>query len=96
MRTITGLFDSRAEAERAVETLVQHLGYERERIQVQAAGAENVSAHTTDRRSEDHHGFRSEGGGAGILVTLLVPEEKAEEALQALRENGSKGGDPQA
>lgn len=94
MRTITGLFDSRAEAERAVETLVQQLNYPRERIQVQAAGEENATAGTDDRRSEFHHGFRANGGqGEGILVSLLIEDEQVEKATRALETNGGRLGE---
>ncbi|WP_043361306.1 hypothetical protein [Belnapia sp. F-4-1] len=91
MRTITGLFDSRAEAERAVETLVQQFDYPRDRIQVQAAGADNATAGTQDRRSESHHGFdRGQGGGEGILVSLLIEDDQVEKATRALETNGGK------
>jgi hypothetical protein len=94
MRTITGLFDSRAEAERAVETLVQQLNYDRDRIQVQAAGADNATAGTQDRRSENHHGFdRGHGGGEGILVSLLIEEDQVEKATRALETNGGRLGE---
>lgn len=94
MRTITSLFDSRAEAERAVETLVQQLDYPRDRIQVQAAGADNATAGTQDRRSEGHHGFdRGHGGGEGILVSLLIEDNQVEKASQALESNGGRLGE---
>ena len=99
MPTITGLFDSRAEAERAVETLVQHLGLPREKIQVHAAGAENATAGTDEQRSEFHHGFKAAGGTApGILVSLLVEDDQAVAARDALAENGGRtdGPDPSA
>ena len=42
-RTITGLFDTRREAEMAVERLVQEHGLDRSRVSAHAAGAENTS-----------------------------------------------------
>ena len=94
MRTITGLFDSRAEAERAVETLVQQLELQRDRLQVQAAGEDNATAGTQDRRSEQHHGFHGDGGqGEGILVSLLVQEDMVEKATRALETNGGRIGE---
>ncbi len=94
MRTITSLFDSRAEAERAVETLVQQLNYDRDRIQVQAAGAENATAGTQYRRSENHHGFdRGHGGGEGILVSLLIEDDQVEKATRSLETNGGRLGE---
>lgn len=93
MRTITGLFDSRPEAERAVETLVQQLGLERARIQVQAAGPANATAGTAAPRDESHHGFKAaDGSKPGILVSLLVPEDQADAAREALADNGGQTG----
>ena len=72
--TVTGLFDSRAAAERAVEHMVQHHGIAREAVRVHAAGEENVTAGTHERRSEDHHGFvppeGEEGTPAGLPAAL--------------------------
>ena len=97
MRTITALFDSRPEAERAVETLVQQLGLPREKIQVQAAGAENATAGTDEKRSESHHGFKAAGGAApGIMVSLLVQDDQAGAARDALVENGGRTDGPDA
>jgi hypothetical protein len=96
MRTITGLFDSRPEAERAVETLVQQHGLARDRIQVRSAGSDNATAGTMSARSEDHHGFHvAETGDAagGIMVSVLVPDEQAAVALDALVQNGGKSAD---
>jgi hypothetical protein len=101
MRTITGLFDSRAEAERAVETLVQQHGLPRDRIQVQSAGSANATAGTMEARSESHHGFRTEETGdqaGGIMVSVLVPDDQAAAALDALARHGGQtdrpGGNP--
>jgi hypothetical protein len=97
MRTITGLFDSRPEAERAVETLVQQLGLERARIQVQAAGPVNATAGTDAPRDESHHGFKAAGGTQpGILVSMLVPEDQAAAAKEALASNGGRTAGPDA
>ena len=91
MPTITALFDSRPEAERAVETLVQQLGLPREKIQVQAAGAENATAGTDEKRSEAHHGFKADGGAKpGIMVSLIVQDDQAAEAKEALTGNGGR------
>lgn len=106
MRTITGLFDSRAEAERTVETLVQQYGIDRNNVQVHAAGTENVSAGTTDQRSEDHHGFLAsmknlflpdedravyaEGlRRGGIMVSVQVPDNQLDSAMDAFEQNGA-------
>ena len=89
MRTITGFFDSRPAAERAVETLVQQLGLDRGGIQVQAAGAANATAGTDEQRSESHHGFQAAGGTMpGIMVSLIVPDDQAAAASEALTRYG--------
>ena len=69
MRTITGLFDSRPEAERAVETMVQEYGLDRDRVQVHAAGPDNATAGTHERRDEAHHGFLAS------LKALFMPDQ---------------------
>ncbi|MFC7475806.1 hypothetical protein ACFQS7_15655 [Dankookia sp. GCM10030260] len=101
MRTITGLFDSRPEAERAVETLVQEHGIDRARVQVHAAGAENATAGTHEQRSESHHGFLASarekdraryGEGlrrGGILVSAEVPDEQAHTVSAVLTGHGA-------
>lgn len=103
MPTITGLFDSRPDAERAVEYLVQHHGIDRRVIQVHAAGSENVTAGTHERRDESHHGFVAppdlpeanriafaEGlRRGGILVSVRVPEDRQSAVADAFRSNGA-------
>lgn len=74
---MTALFDSRAQAERAVEHLVQRCGLDREAIRVHAGGEENVGAGTHARRSEDHHGFVAAGGSTAGLPQDLPPEDRA-------------------
>jgi hypothetical protein len=81
MRTLTALFDSRAEAERTVEMLVQQYGLSRDRVQVHAAGRDNVTAGTMDRRSEDHHGFLASR-------ELGLPEEQRAAYAEGLRRGG--------
>jgi hypothetical protein len=82
MRTITGLFDSRPEAERAVETLVQEYGIDPARVQVHAAGPDNVTAGTQAARSEDHHGFLAP------LQGLALPEQDQHFFGEGLRRGG--------
>lgn len=82
MRTLTGLFDSRAEAERTVETLVQQHGIDRERISVHAAGAENATAGTMEQRSEEHHGFLAS------LRDLFLPDEDRATYAEGIRRGG--------
>jgi uncharacterized protein (TIGR02271 family) len=80
--TITALFDSRPEAERAVEHLVQQMGLDRDRITVHAAGADNATAGTHERRSEDHHGFLAS------LRDLFMPDEDRATYAEGLRRGG--------
>jgi len=82
MRIITGLFDSRAEAERAVEALVQQYGIDRDLVQVHAAGADNVSAGTMEQRSEDHHGFLAS------LRDLFLPDPDRATYAEGIRRGG--------
>ncbi|MCB4823408.1 YsnF/AvaK domain-containing protein [Roseicella aerolata] len=82
MRTITGLFDSRPDAERAVEYMVQHHDIDRNAIQVHAAGSENVTAGTHERRDESHHGF------VASLHDLSLPEEDRITYAEGLRRGG--------
>jgi hypothetical protein len=89
--TITGLFDSRAEAERAVEYLVQHFGLDRKAVRVHAAGADNVGAGTHERRSEDHHGFVQRGdagGGDHDAFLSTLPEEDRATFAEGMRRGG--------
>ncbi len=102
MRTLTALFDSRAEAERTVEMLVQQHGISRDRVQIHAAGRDNATAGTMDRRSEDHHGFVASGsaGGhgatgaegsrrGGIMVSVQAEEGQMEAVLDTFRRHGT-------
>lgn len=82
MCTITGLFDSRPDAERAVEYMVQHHDIDRSAIEVHAAGPENATAGTHERRDESHHGFVSS------LHTLGLPEEDRVTYAEGMRRGG--------
>ncbi|MDO9708872.1 YsnF/AvaK domain-containing protein [Paracraurococcus lichenis] len=82
MRTITGLFDSRPDAERAVEYMVQHHDIDRNLIQVHAAGNENATAGTFDRRDESHHGF------VAALRDLGLPDEDSITYAEGMRRGG--------
>src|SRR3712207_8480283 len=50
-QTITGSFNTRREAEMAVEHLVQDYGLDRSRVHVRPAGEENTSGNVADRKS---------------------------------------------
>lgn len=82
MRTITALFDSRPDAERAVESMVQRHNLDRSLIQVHAAGAANATAGTHERRDEAHHGFVSP------LDALGLPPDDHVSYAEGLRRGG--------
>ena len=99
MRTITALFDTRPEAERAVEAAVQDYGIDRDRVQVHAAGAD-------ERHGEAHHGFLTSlqdlflpdqdralfGEGlrkGGVLVAAEVPDDMVHKVTDAFERHGA-------
>ncbi|MBX9698931.1 MAG: hypothetical protein K2X74_05825 [Acetobacteraceae bacterium] len=90
--TITGLFDSRAAAERAVEYMVQHHDIAREAVRVHAAGEENVAAGTHDRRSEDHHGFVAREAAGDDVAPQGLPGGLPQEEREALAEAMPRAG----
>lgn len=102
-RTITGLFDSRAEADRAVAALGQ-LGFDRSGISMHASDG-GMETRTTERLDDSNQGFLAslrdlflpeedratyaEGiRRGGIMVSALVPEERLNEAVDAFERNG--------
>ncbi len=80
-RTVTGLFDSRADAERAIEDLVQRVGIARERVRLHAAEGDAAATATTERRDEDR-------GFWATLRDLFLPEEDAYVYSEAIRRGG--------
>jgi hypothetical protein len=99
MRTITRLFDSRAEAERAVETLVQQHGIDRDRVRIH--GTEDATAGTEATRSGAPHGVLDSLRGrdqarygeglrrGGIMVSAEVSEEQARQAADTFSRHGA-------
>jgi len=91
-RTITGLFDTRREAEMAVERLVQEHGFDRNRIRAHAAGEENTSGTVVSGADADDaaRGERPEGVRRGrIMVSAEVDEDALDKARAAFRECGA-------
>jgi uncharacterized protein (TIGR02271 family) len=80
-RVITGLFDGRAEAERAIEDLVQRVGIARERVRLHAAEGGGSAGAVADRRREDRGFWAS-------LRDLFVQEEDAYTYSEAIRRGG--------
>jgi uncharacterized protein (TIGR02271 family) len=78
---VTGLFDSRADAERAIEDLVQRVGIARERVRLHAAEGDAAGTATAARRDEDR-------GFWATLRNLFLPEEDAYAYSEAIRRGG--------
>ncbi|WP_206664522.1 YsnF/AvaK domain-containing protein, partial [Dankookia rubra] len=74
MRTITGLFDSRPEAERAVQSIIQEHGLGRDRVQIHAAS-------DAGRDTAQH-------GVPASLRTLPIPEQDRVLYQEGIRRGG--------
>jgi uncharacterized protein (TIGR02271 family) len=79
-RTITALFDSRAEAERAVQALVSEAGLDRSAVRVEA-GAEGAGGTTTGAAGEDKGFFAS-------LRDMFIPDEDRYSYAEGVRRGG--------
>lgn len=75
MRTITGSFSTRRDAEMAVEHLVQEYGLDRSRVQVRPAGEANTSGDVASGAdaTERHRGSGAPGDPPGDVV---LPEDR--------------------
>jgi hypothetical protein len=86
-QTITGLFQTRREAELAVEHLVQDNGLDRSCVEVRAAGEENTSG--TKASGADaairHRGSDAPGDTPGDIV---LPEGEREAHADSARNGG--------
>lgn len=90
---ITGLFDTRREAEMAVERLVQEYEFDRSRITAHAAGEENTSGTVVSGADADDAaaGEAPEGVRQGrISVRAEVEADRLDRALEAFRTCGAK------
>jgi hypothetical protein len=78
-RTITGSFDTRREAEMAVEHLVQDYGLDRSRVHVRPAGEDNTSGNVASGAdaAERHRGSGAPGDPVGDVV---LPEGQRAQA----------------
>lgn len=87
---ITGLFDTRREAEMAVERLVQEYEMDRSRITAHAAGEDNTSG-TVVSGADAAAGEAPEGVRQGrIAVRAEVEADRLDRALEAFRTCGAK------
>lgn len=100
-RTVTAMFDSRAEAEQAVEALVSTIGLNRSAVRVEAgAGTASGSQATEDKGffaslkdlfmpEEDRYAY-SEGLRRGAaLVTAQVDDSQTDRAMDLLEKHGA-------
>lgn len=88
--TLIGTFDSRVQADMAVERLVQEIGIERTDIFVSASGAENsagISVAGSDHETADQAARDDVPLGGRIVVSIdLQDEAKIEIVTAALEE----------
>jgi len=80
-RTITAMFDSRAEAEQAVQSLVSEIGLSRSAVRVEP-GAEGTTGGTTSASSHEDKGFFAS------LKDLFVPDEDRYSYAEGMRRGG--------
>ncbi len=102
-RTITAMFDTRAEAEQAVQALVSEVGLDRSTVRVDAAGA---GATTTAAASgedkgffaslkdlfvpdEDRHAYAEGMRRGGVLVSAQVDDARIDRAMDVLEQHGA-------
>lgn len=91
--TITGTFDTRREAEMAVERLVQEHGLDRSRVRTFAAGEENTSGTVVSGAdaADAAAGERPDGVRRGrIAVVVEAGKDRRELVMDAFRECGAE------
>jgi len=90
---LTALFDSRANAERCVEHLVQRCGIDRSAVRVHAGGEATIDAGTHTGRDEAHHGFVAPAEAAtGRVSPIGLPDALPAEDRAAFAGHLQKGG----
>ncbi|MFT8243216.1 DUF2382 domain-containing protein [Roseomonas sp. BN140053] len=101
-RTITGLFDSRDEANEVVEHLLQHDGIERSHIRIHATDATTAgAASTADDKGfwaslkdlfipdEDRYAYSEGIRRGGVVVSAEVPDNLVEHAADVFEQHGA-------
>lgn len=92
--TLTGTFDSRDQADMAVERLVQEVGIERTDIFVAASGPDNSAGNRTggaDSETVDQDERDDVPLAGGIMVSIdLQDDAKVEVVTAALEEFGAQ------
>ena len=98
--TITALFDSRAEAERAVEALVSTVGLDRTAVRMDAAPSTTGAARTEEKGlfaslkelfvpDEDRYAYSEGVRRGGVLVSAQVDEARHDRAMDILEQHGA-------
>jgi uncharacterized protein (TIGR02271 family) len=98
--TITALFDSQAEAERAVEALVSTVGLDRTAIRMDAAPSSTGTAATEEKGffaslkelfvpDEDRYAYSEGLRRGGVLVSAQVDEARHDRAMDVLEQHGA-------
>lgn len=85
-RIITGLFERRGDAERAVERLVQELGIKPRGVEVYATGSAKLGRLLSP---EDHPAYGAGLRRQGIAVSAEVEEDHLDQALAAWKACGA-------
>lgn len=99
-RTITALFDSRAEAERAVEALVSTTGLDRSSVRLDAAPTSAGSAAPEEKGffaslgelfmpDEDRYSYSEGMRRGGVLVSAQVDEVRLDRAMDVFEQHGA-------
>jgi uncharacterized protein (TIGR02271 family) len=100
-RTVTALFDSRAEAEQAVQSLVSEAGVNRSSVKVEAgSGATAGAAGTEDKGffaslrdlfipDEDRHAYAEGVRRGGAMVSAQVDDAQIDTAMDVLERHGA-------
>ncbi|MBP0496009.1 hypothetical protein [Roseomonas indoligenes] len=91
-RTITGLFDTRAEAELAVEHLIGQLGLDRDRILLLAPSSEDTAGTSLGNLfmpEEDRVAFAEGIRRGGYVVSAEVDEFQVDHAMDVFEQHGA-------
>ncbi len=104
-RTITALFDSRAEAEQAVQALVSEVGLDRSAVRVdlssEATTTTGAAASSHEDRGffaslkdlfvpdEDRHAYAEGMRRGGVLVSAQVDDARIDRAMDVLEQHGA-------
>lgn len=102
-RTITAMFDNRAEAERAVQALLSEVGLDRSAVRVEA-GAEAAAGGTASAQEdrgffaslkdlfvpdEDRYSYAEGLRRGGVLVSAQVDDARIDRAMDVLEQHGA-------